>query len=149
MQLYATRLEGEIPAQEWPELCGLLPSYRQEKIRSLRVRQDRERSLLAGLLLRHAILENLGIEPVHFEFNSCGKPALAERSDFHFNLSHAGIWIVCAVDRQSIGIDVEKMEAVDFPSLARVAFSPEEQQILQNKPAADQQEYFYDVWTIK
>ena len=149
MQLYATRMDGEIPAQDWQELCSLIPEYRQGKIRLLLVRQDRERSLLAGLLLRHAIRETLGEESVHFEFNSCGKPALAGRSDFHFSLSHAGIWIVCAVDGQSVGVDVEKTETVDFPSLARVAFSLEEQRTLQNKIGAEQLDYFYDVWTMK
>jgi len=149
MQIYATRLEGEIPAPDWQELCGLLPAYRYEKICLLRYRQDQERSLIAGLLLRQAILDNLGTQPVHFEFNPYGKPALADRSDFHFNLSHAGDWIVCAIDQQPVGVDVEKMEAVDYASLAQVAFSPEEQNRLQDRSGADQMNYFYDVWTMK
>ena len=73
MKLYATRLEDEISDQEWQDLFSLVPAYRQEKIRLLRVRQDRERSLLAGLLLRKASMDNLGVAPEHFEFNSCGK----------------------------------------------------------------------------
>jgi 4'-phosphopantetheinyl transferase len=149
MRLYATRLEGEIPALAWQELCGLLPAYRYEKIHALRFREDQERSLLAGLLLRQIIIDNLGTEPGHFEFNPFGKPALAGCSKFHFNLSHAGSWIVCAIDHQPIGVDVEKMEAVDCTAMAKVAFSPKEKQLLQGKSGAAQLDYFYAVWTMK
>ncbi|MDR3566293.1 MAG: 4'-phosphopantetheinyl transferase superfamily protein [Negativicutes bacterium] len=149
MQIYGTRLEGAIPALSWQDLCNLIPAYRYENIRALRFRQDQERSLLAGLLLRQIIIDNVGTEPVHFEFNPFGKPSLVGCSSFHFNLSHAGNWIVCAIDHQPIGVDVEKMEVVACASLARVAFSLEEQQLLQGKSGAVQLDYFYAVWTMK
>ncbi|MFZ2959769.1 MAG: 4'-phosphopantetheinyl transferase superfamily protein [Candidatus Ozemobacteraceae bacterium] len=107
--------------------------------------------MLAGLLLRQAIMDTWGAEPLHFDFNfnSCGKPALTGRSDFHFNLSHAGSWVVCAIAEHPVGVDVEKMEAVDFASLAQLVFSVDEHKRLHSKSGPEQMDYFFDVWTMK
>ena len=37
-----------------------------------------------------------------------GKPFVAEREDVFFNISHSGVYVVCAVSDGEIGVDIEK-----------------------------------------
>lgn len=53
-----------------------------------------------------------------------GKP-FAENCPLHFNISHSGDWVACAVSSRPIGIDIEQMRQPDL-KIARRLCTPEE-----------------------
>ncbi len=113
----------------------------------------RQRFVVARGMLRRWLGAQIGRDPaaLRFVYNAYGKPALADDPDLHFNLSHAGDWIVYAFARQRrVGVDVEVMrDDVEIKSLARHVFSPAEQAIFYSLPAAQQREAFFNGWTRK
>ena len=76
------------------------------------------------------------------------KPELAGIPDLYINLSHTANWILLAVSRSSVGIDIEKI-VFDFPfqDILQSSFSQEEQHYVETStdPAGE----FYRLWTRK
>jgi len=116
----------------------LVPAYRKDKIERYRFMEDKERSLAAGLLLNYATklysiymsyageielktasddIFNVKLDELvksydtsydyNIEYAGNGKPVYSGL-DIHFNLSHAGTCVVCAVSDRAVGIDIER-----------------------------------------
>jgi 4'-phosphopantetheinyl transferase len=119
---------------------------------------DKRKRFIAGRgLLREILSGYLGIkaEDLHFDVGEHGKPRLsvnkADNGQLHFNLSHSGDLFLLAVaaDRE-VGIDVEQIRNdTPFRDIARLAFSPGEQQQLLALPDDLQRDAFYRCWTRK
>ncbi len=64
------------------------------------------------MLIRTVAAKAYGLDPagISFSVQEYGKPYIPALPDMHFNISHSGRWIVCAVDSKPIGIDIEKMK---------------------------------------
>lgn len=73
-----------------------------------------------------------------------GKPYLPAYPDFHFSLSHSGLWAVCAVSEYPLGVDLEQVRETRR-GVAERYFSPEECALLAQLPPAS----FFDFWTLK
>lgn len=130
------------------QIDELLPLVGEERrARSLRYRfdEDKKRSLLAHVLLNHALLEggydiSLPACPVN---DPNGKPRLYHKGEeIHFSLSHSGDYAVCAISDIPVGIDIEKIDTFK-PEIANRFFNPSEL-----KYVADA-ESFYRIWTLK
>jgi 4'-phosphopantetheinyl transferase len=132
------------------ELMPLLTPEKRGQIKRLVHAEDVVRTLVGERLIRDIVKRELGIEgaAVRMETNDYGKPFLGDYPRFHFNLSHSGPWVVCAVGESPVGIDVELMGEADHQT-ASYFFSAEERQDLLDKPAVDQRSYFYHLWTLK
>ncbi len=90
-----------------PVLPGITPS-RRERALSMRLESPRVQTILAELLLRHALLEEYGLtELPRVETGEKGKPFFPERPQLHFNLSHCNAALACALDSTPVGVDVE------------------------------------------
>lgn len=126
-----------------------LPSDRQEKITKYRFDRDKRLSLGAGILLKKA-LSDAGCKKVpELSYQKDGKPFFAALPDFHFNLSHSGRWVLCAVFSQEIGCDVEKLGSCD-PALAKRFFHPQEYEAILACPTqAEKDDLFFRLWTLK
>lgn len=55
-----------------------------------------------------------------------GKPQVASPRGLHFNVAHAGGWVVCAVSERAVGVDVERIEAPLDLAVARRFFARSE-----------------------
>ena len=121
---------------------------RREKTDRFRPEKDRRLSLGAEALLRHALrCAGSGAASADFVYGAEKKPYLRDGGLF-FNLSHSGIWAVCAVAGCEVGCDVEQVAPIDL-KLAR-RFLPEEYaDILSQPTAAERLELFYRYWTLK
>lgn len=119
---------------------------RIKKIKKLKNTDDRLRSLGAGLLTnflrkRYSIKEGLKVDKF-------GKPYF-ENAKVYFNISHSGNFVVMAVSRWNIGIDVQRMKLVRN-RVAEKNFLPKECEYI-NEFEDDQikQQRFCEIWTIK
>lgn len=126
-----------------------IPAQRRGKIDRLRFREDRCLSLGAGLLLQRALADaGLPCDPV-IAAGEHGKPYLPEHSAFHFNLSHSGRVVACAVSSREIGCDVQLVERYNA-QLATRFFSAEENALLKAQPTpAQEATAFFRLWTLK
>lgn len=119
---------------------------------------DKRNCFMAGRgLLREILGKYLEVQPeeLHFTVGAQGKPYLSGNEDnnsrLHFNLSHSGALFLLAVaaDRE-VGIDIELLRTdTPYPDMARLAFSPREQNELFALPEHLQRSAFYRCWTRK
>ncbi|MFR7571514.1 MAG: 4'-phosphopantetheinyl transferase family protein [Blautia faecis] len=79
------------------------PERRKKVIRYLQP-DDRKRSLGAGIMIRK-ILNGNGLSESSLKYSENGKP-LADH--FHFNISHAGEYVVGVVSDGEVGCDIER-----------------------------------------
>ncbi|UYX55521.1 4'-phosphopantetheinyl transferase superfamily protein [Bacillus thuringiensis] len=112
---------------------------------------DINRTLIGALLIRSLICQKYKInnEEIRFKYNQYGKPFVENFSDFHFNISHSGEWVICATANSNVGIDIEKVSKIEALKLANEFFSEEEFYDLSNMNPDEQINYFYDLWTLK
>ncbi|MCU5539987.1 4'-phosphopantetheinyl transferase superfamily protein, partial [Bacillus cereus] len=86
---------------------------------------------------------------IRFIYNKYGKPFVEKISDFHFNVSHSGEWVVCTTANFNVGIDIEKVSEIEGFKLAKEFFSAEEFYDISNMNSDEKINYFYDLWTLK
>lgn len=114
---------------------------------------DRLRFLIGRATLRLLLGRRLGIAPrqVVFGFNRFGKPLLPAAPALHFNLSHAGSWIVLALSTTTpVGIDVEVLQTdAGLDALGSGALTPAEQRWLASFDAGRRGEAFTRLWVCK
>lgn len=119
---------------------------------------DKRKRFIAGRgLLREILGGYLGVkaEDLFFAVGEYGKPQLfVNKTDnwrLHFNLTHSDdlFLLAIAADRE-VGIDVEQIRNdTPYADMARLAFSPGEQQELFALPDNLQRGAFYCCWTRK
>lgn len=150
MKLYALYINQSIPSQLFNSLLPFVSIERRKKIYKFIRKEDADRSLIADILLREALIENLKIENdnIFFNYGSYGKPRLINHESINFNISHSGNWVVCAINDHEVGIDIEKIEDIDF-DIAKSFFSEKEYIDLMKKDINKRKDYFYDLWTLK
>lgn len=123
-----------------------LPQWRREKALQYEKLDDRKRSVLAFVLLQHALREEHGITEVpEFVYNEFGKPSLPNLP-IHFSLSHCKDAVACAVSDHNIGIDVETIVPYN-PDVARRVCTAAELEMLEQRTNIDVD--FIKLWTLK
>lgn len=150
MDIYALRFEEKMETGLFEYLLQFVDKEKRTKIKRFVKWEDAHRGLFAELLIRQIITEKTGLanEAISFSKNRYGKPFLNNMTGFHFNLSHSGLWIVCAVDNMPIGIDIQKIKPVDF-GISERYFSKEEHNDLMSKSDSDKLAYFFTLWALK
>jgi 4'-phosphopantetheinyl transferase len=136
--------------QDYNFLSTLISDNRKEQIGRYIYKEDAYRSLFAESLVRLVVIKNLAMQnrDIYFERNAYGKPSLQGVENFHFNISHAGCWVVLIWGETVVGIDIERIREIDF-GLANRFFSDVEYSDMMSKQEAERLEYFYDLWTLK
>lgn len=137
-------------ATELPRLDTLLTPKEQARAARYRLPADRNRfvagrgllRLLAGRYTKQSS-EQVTINPGRNQ-----KPMLTNAPGWHVNLTHAGEWVLLAVGRVAVGIDVEEMNPdFRYADLLTTAFGPDEQE--QIRLSEQPRRQFYDGWTRK
>lgn len=86
--------------------------------------------------------------PLPIVIGENGKPFLKD-SDLHFNISHSGDYIVCVVDRKSVGVDIQKQGQCKNRRMAERFFSKKEAESLRNLSEAEYDCRFTRLWAAK
>lgn len=76
-----------------------------------------------------------------------GKPYLLHYPHIHFNISHSGDCVACAVGKEPLGLDIQIHNDKDCRRTARRIMNPAEWSAYE--ASGFQNEYFYQCWTRK
>lgn len=128
--------------------CARSSAQRKEKTDRYRFRRDRNASLGAELLLRHA-LERLGIHELDYSYGEAGKPYLAGREGVFFSLSHSGDYVLCAVADHELGADIECVKNAKMKIAERFFCTDEYAHIAAQETEEARQALFFRYWTLK
>ncbi|WP_434476226.1 4'-phosphopantetheinyl transferase family protein [Bacillus mycoides] len=133
------------------QFSNLISNEKRERMKRLLNLCDINRTLIGDLLIRSLVCQKYKIsnEEIRFIYNEYGKPFVENFSDFHFNISHSGEWMVCGTANSNVGIDIEKVSEIEALKLANEFFSDEEFYDISSMNSDEQINYFYDIWTLK
>ena len=116
-----------------------------------RLETDRLLSLGGELLARSAARHGLGLknDDIRFSKNAFGKPFLNGFKNFHFNVSHSGELVICAISSSEVGCDCELMDpGNNFNDIISV-FSESELESIESLSGIDRTMKRYEIWTAK
>lgn len=140
--------KGPIGNTDFRFLLPFAPPEKQERILRQRVKQNADNMLVGAALARYMIWKmfQIPVSQQHIAYGSHGKPYLWDFPNVHFNISHSGQYVACAVADRPVGIDVQVI-GVYRPEVAARVCSEEELSWIgtSDDPAAE----FTKLWTQK
>ncbi|WP_052088031.1 4'-phosphopantetheinyl transferase family protein [Paenibacillus wynnii] len=150
MKVNSVYVGASIDVIAFEALWVRLSKEKQERLKKFKRQQDIIRSLVADLLARMMCAEAMccSMEDVEFEYNEFGKPLVSGDTPCYFNVSHSGDWVVCAVDSDAIGIDIEQKGNIDL-EIARRFFTSQEYRYIWGGDPVTRIDRFYEIWTFK
>ena len=156
MQVYVINALKELSDAEFEKALKTIDPEEKNRIMRFHFVEDRKRALAGILLSEYAIYKEFGIpkDEMKFEKNKYGKPHIVGKSGVHFNISHSGDYVACAVGGSSVGIDVQEHKSGGL-DIAERFFSQEEKDALckavdSNSNSDDtKRKLFYDMWSLK
>jgi 4'-phosphopantetheinyl transferase len=131
-------------------LLQYLPMESQLRLRDRPKNNSRLQTVCGELLARYSVGKFVGnaSQEIKLVFGEKGKPHIDNLPEVHFNISHSGHYVVCAVAASEVGIDVERVRKVNLRIAERFFSAPE----LNDLMALDEEsrkQYFITLWTIK
>ena len=154
MKIYMTDIVPFGDEKIFAQMLPFITEDRKNKIMQLKKKEDRCRSLAAGLLLEYALREyGISLLPgkmqqMYLRFGEKGKPVLNGKTGIHFNLSHSGRYVAGVFSDEEVGIDVEQIRKGQM-KVAERFFCPEEYLALQKGKMKKADCYFTELWTRK
>jgi len=129
-------------------LLQFAPQERQKRILCQRVKQNADNMLVGAALARHMIWKRFQIplSQQHIAYGPYGKPYLRDYSNIHFNISHSGQYVACAVANRPVGIDVQVIEEYRPDVATKVCTGKELARI---EASDDPDAEFTKLWTRK
>ena len=146
-EIIVLHVAPELTQNEFDALLPIVSPEKRARVKKFRFFRDAQNCLLADVLARMEICRttNFTNEQLRFSANAYGKPYLANSPGIHFNVSHTGNYVACAVSDEPVGIDIEQMRSTDL-KVAERFFTPDERTYISaNTPTVS----FYEVWTTK
>lgn len=146
---YIVRLTDNL-TQMYAALKQLVSLGKRQKLNKDINKIDAYRGLIGDVLARYAINKKTGIEmrDIDFGYNDFGKPHILNYPGIYHNISHAGNFVVCAIDDFPIGIDVEEINSFEEGIINRF-FSACEKEYVLNALEKTKGYRFYKIWTMK
>lgn len=148
VKVYAVNIRGIVINPEW---LSFVSDHKRQRLYGIRDPQSLAQTLTGDLLIRFLAIQYLGVnnQNLLFQTTEFGKPYLVTSNQpFHFNLSHSGHWVICAVDQSPVGIDVQLMESIDL-NLAKNVLTPQDYRHYLKLSPEQRLDYFYDLWTLR
>ena len=105
---YLLRHAQRMPTEQYRQLEQILPENRRERMLRYRREEDRKNCVLAYCLLEYALKRQFGIRRMpEMRSADSGKPYFTDKAMPRFNWSHCHGGILCAVDMQEVGCDIQ------------------------------------------
>jgi len=151
IQVFVLQLEEDEYSSEFQDmLLQFLPEAGKLRVRDRLNATSKLQTVSGELLARYSVGQYLGKPDteINLVFGEKGKPHIGNLKNVHYNISHSGHYVVCAVAPNEIGIDVERVRKVNL-RIAERFFSAPEIQDLMAREEDDRMHYFITLWTIK
>jgi 4'-phosphopantetheinyl transferase len=145
----------DVPARRLEELVSYLSEDEWQRAERFHLERDRRRFIAGRGTLREILAALLDLHPARlaFSYGEFGKPQLAAPAaahSLHFNLAHSDSISVYATAKHELGVDVERLRAMDdAEQVAWRFFSAREKRCLRALPAEQRREAFFHCWTRK
>ena len=148
--VYVLRMDRNLSPEEYRGLMQMASANKREQIERYLRFEDAQRTLLGDMLIRKALNDTFGLSnsTMVFGANTFGKPVLMCHPAYHFNVSHSRNYVVGAVSRLPVGIDVEAVGKVDMGITDRF-FAQQEIQYILDRPSSERERAFCQIWTRK
>lgn len=142
--------ENEVSDEVLNKAAESLPTEMTEKIRRFVFKKDKLRSLGGYLLLRYILKKKYSKSPDEYciAAGAYGKPYFSNIEGIHFNISHSGELVVCAVGDIPLGIDVQNVDR-HSSSMIRSVCSDDEYQYLIRLSEQESAREFIHLWSLK
>jgi len=142
--------EAEYTPEFMDILLQFLPEAGRERVRDRLNSSSKLHTVAGELLARYSVGQYLGKadQEINLVFGDKGKPHIDNLKNVHYNISHSGHYVVCAVATAELGIDVERVRKVNL-RIAERFFSESEISDLMACNEEDRMHYFITLWTIK
>lgn len=125
---------------------GLVSKSRQEKMDFYRFDKDKKLSCGAYLLLKKLLSEKKIADPI-FKTGKYGKAYICNYENVHFNLSHSGKIVLCAISDMEVGADVEYIDPeIDLDIAKNYFFNREYKSIMKSDNPSEE---FFNYWVLK
>lgn len=130
-----------------PSVVYEFPEIVRKRIERLIPAKARQQSILGWLLLKRMLGPEWNALSKKISFSPYGKPFFSA-SEFSFNISHSGCFVVCALsaDNLPLGIDTEKKKKAN-PHIVKKCYTFEEQAEMSGNEDPDH--LFTTIWTRK
>lgn len=153
MKVYYAKVSSSCKEDTFFAHIGRIEQRRLDAIRKVKNEKARARSLTAGLLLHAGLCDYLQLPvgetpPFQTDCGPWGKPFLAGYPDVHFNLSHSGEYVCCAVADQEVGVDIQKYQG-KVDGIAKRFFTREDNRLLDQCDKEERQKRFFRIWSIR
>ena len=96
-----------------------IPQIEKDNIIKLLGINNKSEDFICGRTLLYRLIGN---KVLNIIYNENGKPYLKDNS-IYFNISHSGDYVVCAISKNIIGVDIQKNKKV---SKSKLVFTDEE-----------------------
>ena len=125
---------------------SLVSKNRQDKIDFYRFEKDKKLSCGAYLLLKKLLSEEKITNPI-FKTGKYGKAYISNHENIHFNLSHSGKMVLCAISDMEVGVDVEYIDPeIDLNIAKHYFYNSEYENIMDSENRPDE---FFRYWVLK
>lgn len=153
IRVYYARVFSFLKEDTFQFYLNLMEKERREKILKSQDSAGKMRSLTAGVLLRHALCEELLLsfdagKVFSVGYQEGGKPFLTDYPEVHFNVSHSGDYVCCAVADKPVGIDIQRHTPVR-EGIAKRFFTLQDNRQLLLCDADQREKMFFRMWSIK
>ncbi len=134
---------------------GDLPQGELSRYTRIRRAEVRRRAIAIRWALRNLLGKYMRVHPsaLRIEAGRHGKPqlpAISNRGELQFNVSHSGYLGLIAVGRgMSIGVDLERICSLDVDGLASTALSAMERPAFESLSLKDQRDHLLRTWVAK
>lgn len=145
--VYLLKIETPIDLSTLQFLLQFSPADKQQRILRQRVKQNADNMATGGALVRYMLWKYLHVPPeAQIAYGEFGKPYLLDYPEVHFNISHSGQYVACAVGSKPVGIDVQIITPYRPDVAMRVCSTSELAQI---NASSNQAAEFTKIWTKK
>ena len=144
---------NDISDEEYKSTYSLLSTSRRARVRSQKCSDSQKRTIAGEFLIRKILKDKYGIQNPVITVSDSGKPVL--NCPLYFSISHCDSTVVCVVDDEPVGIDIEKIRPVNKELIKRVCTDSELSYVLQNSniksPCNDYNilKRFFEIWCAK
>ncbi|SFL37565.1 4'-phosphopantetheinyl transferase [Gracilibacillus orientalis] len=149
MDIYLVKITS-LADGELSNLYPLMDSEKSKRVQRFIKSEDKLRTTVGEVLIRYLIMGKIGIEnkEIYFEKNLYGKPSLKGFPSFHFNISHSGNYVMCAINDNDVGCDIEEIKPLNVEEISTAFFTNEECKYI-NSDSNNRLDKFYEIWTLK